>query len=238
VFGLVPVAREVFGEETVRAAAVAMEPVAALIAPHIEPEPGRAGRKAKTALLGLLVGIHLACADSGGSAVHLSKAAEILGWRIPAGWRARFGIEAAAETERTFEALYARLRRLHKKITVPMAHSPVPVGTRLTAAQEAEYLAADDPVRAAAALALLDAVVNQILESSLARVRHLLDGYWDGALGLDSTAVAAFTRGPRRADPLTSRDPGAGWYGRGGDHGDPNEGAKAKGKILLAKWGS
>jgi hypothetical protein len=221
--GLAPAPREVFGEDVLREAAAAMGPVADLIAPHLEPEPGKAGRKAKTALLGLLVGIHLACADSGGSAVHLSKAAEILGWRIPGRWRSRFGIEAMPETARGFEALYARLRRLHKKITRPMEPSPVPIGTRLTLAQEAEFLAKDDPARAAGALALLDTVINQILESSLTRVRHLLEEYWDGAIGLDSTAVAAFARGPRPASPLTSRDPAAGWYGRGGDHGDPHE---------------
>ena len=230
-FGLVPVARAVFGEDALREAAAAIGPVASLIAPYLRREPGRAGRKRRTELLGLLVGMHLACADSGGSAVHLSKATEILGWRIPARWRDRFGIEAMAETARNFEALYARLRRLHAKVTAPIQPCPVPVGKRLTLAQEAAYLAQDDPKRAQAALALLDKVVNQILESSLARVRHLLEEYWDGAIGLDSTPVAVFARGPKPNSPRTSRDPGAGWYGRGGDHGDPHEAAgNAKGK--------
>lgn len=211
-----------FTDREVHAAAARMIPVADLIAPRVAQAPAAAGRPRILTVLGLLTGMDLACQDAGGSAVHLARAAQILGRQIPGHWRTRFGIAVVPATAREAEALYACVRRLFHAALGAMDPSAVPKNHRITRAQEAAHRAADDPQRAAGALSLLTTVSNLIVESSLAPIRALMDTSWDGATGLDATAVAAFARGTPTLGPLTSTDPDAGWYVREGDHKDPD----------------
>ncbi|MGY5135130.1 hypothetical protein ACWGJW_22495, partial [Streptomyces nigrescens] len=123
--------RRHFTSSQVEAAAEAMGPVADLLTPHLHS--GGPGPERKITVLGLLVGLHLACAGSGGQRVHLAEAARILGWWIPAQARERLGITdvPAVETASAFEALEGRVRRLFHDIETVCDPSPLPKNRRL-----------------------------------------------------------------------------------------------------------
>ncbi|MCL7494772.1 hypothetical protein M8I34_25710 [Streptomyces sp. MCA2] len=196
--------------------------MADLLTPHLHS--GGPGPERKITVLGLLVGLHLACAGSGGQRVHLAEAARILGWWIPAQARERLGITdvPAVETASAFEALEGRVRRLFHDIETVCDPSPLPKNRRLDREEAQRLRDADAPERAERARQLLTAVCNQILEASLTPVRPCLTAGWAGSCAVDGTAFATFARGVKTTGALTATDPDAGWYVRDGDHHDPD----------------
>jgi hypothetical protein len=210
-----------FTDAQITAAVTATAGAAGLLAPHL-PIPARPGRPRLLTVEGLLAGLHLACADGGGAAVHLAAAADILHRRIPARWRERFGIGEVPAGAAGFEALSARVRRLFHALLAPMDPSPLPKNLRIPRQDAAGLAGAGDPGAAHAARALLVAVSNEIVEASIAGIRPLMDAHWDGAAAVDATVLAAFARGTPTLGPVTSTDPDAGWYVRTGDHRDPD----------------
>ena len=85
------------------------------------------------------------------------------------------------------------------------------------------------PDQATAARDRLEALVNALLEASVA----VLDGderaAFDGCTGLDATPVPLFSRGPSKRAGLSASDPDGGWYVREGDHREHED---DKGKPL------
>ena len=85
------------------------------------------------------------------------------------------------------------------------------------------------PDQATAARDRLEALVNALLEASVA----VLDGderaAFDGCTGLDATPVPLFSRGPSKRTGLSASDPDGGWYVREGDHREHED---DKGKPL------
>ncbi|WP_146087491.1 hypothetical protein [Thermomonospora echinospora] len=180
------------------------------------------GRPRTCTVLGLLVGLTLACRRTEGSAVPLNLVTDILHWGIPDHWRRRFALKDRPDNARGFEAAYAVVLRLFHDLRAAMDPSPLPKNRRLPRDEAARLTICADHDDLEARQALLDRVTNQILEASSACVRHLLDEHWDGSLGVDATVIATFARGTRTKGPLTSTDPDAGWYVRDGDHADPD----------------
>ena len=85
------------------------------------------------------------------------------------------------------------------------------------------------PDQATAARDRLEALVNALLEASVA----VLDGderaASGGCTGLDATPVPLFSRGPSKRAGLSASDPDGGWYVREGDHREHED---DKGKPL------
>jgi hypothetical protein len=209
-----------------------MTPVTDLITAFLPS--GGPGPKRRVTVLGLLTGLHLACAASGGRRVHLAEAARILGWRIPAKAHEMLGITGVptVETAYAFEALEGCVRRLFHDIEKLCDPSPLPKNRHLQREKAQQMRDADDPQRAEQARQLLTAVCNQILEASLTPIRPYLMEGWDGSCAVDGTAFATFARGVKTTGPITATDPDAGWYVRDGDHRDPDTApASASGKT-------
>lgn len=181
----------------------------------------KTGRPRTCTVEGLLVGLQLACRQTGGGHLHLNHVTDILYWRIGEQWRRRFKLRDKPDDLDGFEAAYSVVRRIFHDLLRHLDPSFLPKNRRLLKTEAARIEKNADHKALAARDELLTFVCNQVLEASLQPVRPLLEAA-DGSLGLDATVIATPARGIRSKSPHLSTDPDAGWYVRNGDHADPD----------------
>ena len=159
----------------------------------------------------------------------LTEATRLLFSQLSPASRRLLAVPGTATTERAFLAACRRVRYCFAQILKVADPSALPKNRRLT---EHEFKARTRPMtpdQATAARDRLEALVNTLLEASVA----VLDGderaAFDGCTGLDATPVPLFSRGPSKRTGLSASDPDGGWYVREGDHREHED---DKGKPL------
>ncbi len=195
-----------------------------------------AGRTRLVTTTALLTGMTLASRRHAGKVI-LSEVADILARRLPPSARTHLRLPDWPHDARGFEAAYHAVRHTFHAMEAVMDPSPLPKH-RLTRTQVKHLRREADQEVLASRRALLIIVTNNLLESSLSRVRSYLDTHWDGSLCLDGTPIRTWSRGVASKDEITATDPEAGWYSRQGDHRDPADGpdpASAEGQKTAKK---
>ena len=159
----------------------------------------------------------------------LTGATRLLFSQLSPASRRLLAVPGTATTERAFLAACRRVRYCFAQILKVADPSALPKNRRLT---EHEFKARTRPMtpdQATAARDRLEALVNTLLEASVA----VLDGderaASGGCTGLDATPVPLFSRGPSKRTGLSASDPDGGWYVREGDHREHED---DKGKPL------
>lgn len=190
------------------------------IAPELQKRIAQdTGRPRLCTVEGLLVG--MALCNRRHKTVLFNRVTEILHWGIPEHWRRRFGLKERPDNMHGFEAGYAVVLCLLRRMLDEIDPSPLPKNKRLPTAEARKILEAADTDLCEDRRARLQWVTDQILEASVAAVRTHLDDYWDGSVGLDATPIRTWARGVGARSTVTATDPDAGWYVREGDHRDP-----------------
>ena len=159
----------------------------------------------------------------------LTEATRLLFSQLSPASRRLLAVPGTATTERAFLAAYRRVRYCFGQILKVADPSALPKNRRLTEHELKARTRPMTPDQAAAARDRLEALVNALLEASVA----VLDGderaAFDGCTGLDATPVPLFSRGPSKRTGLSASDPDGGWYVREGDHREHED---DKGKPL------
>jgi hypothetical protein len=159
----------------------------------------------------------------------LTDATRLLFCQLPAASRRLLGVPGTATTERAFLAAYRRVRYCFGQILKVADPSALPKNRRLTQDELKARTKAMTPEQATAARDRLEALVNALLEASVAVLTDDERAAFDGCTGLDATPVPLFSRGPSKRTGLSASDPDGGWYVREGDHRERED---DKGKPL------
>ena len=159
----------------------------------------------------------------------LTEATRLLFSQLSPASRRLLAVPGTATTERAFLAACRRVRYCFGQILKVADPSALPKNRRLTEHELKARTRPMTPDQATAARDRLEALVNTLLEASVA----VLDGderaAFDGCTGLDATPVPLFSRGPSKRTGLSASDPDGGWYVREGDHREHED---DKGKPL------
>jgi hypothetical protein len=165
----------------------------------------------------------------------LTDATRLLFQQLPETSRRLLGVPGTATTQRAFLAAYRRVRYCFGQILKVADPSALPKNRRLTQDELKARTRPLTPDQASAARDRLEALVNALLEASVAVLTEAERAAFDGCTGLDATPVPLFSRGPSRRAGLCASDPDGGWYVREGDHRDrQDDKGKPQRKICWA----
>jgi hypothetical protein len=159
----------------------------------------------------------------------LTEATRLLFSQLSPASRRLLAVPGTATTGRAFLAAYRRVRYCFSQILTVADPSALPKNRRLSAAELKARTRPITPGQATAARDRLEALVNALLEASIAVLTDDERTAFGGCTGLDATPVPLFSRGPSRRAGLSASDPDGGWYVREGDHRDRED---DKGKPL------
>jgi hypothetical protein len=148
----------------------------------------------------------------------LTEATRLLFGQLSSASRVLLGVTGTIPTQRAFQAAYRRLRYCFGLILKVADPPALPKNRRLTEDELKARTKPMTPGQATAARDRLEALVNALLEASLAILTDNERAAFDGSLGLDATPVPLFSRGPSKRTGLSASDPDGGWYVREGDH--------------------
>jgi hypothetical protein len=148
----------------------------------------------------------------------LTEATRLLFGQLSDASRALLGVTGAIPTQRAFLAAYRRVRYCFRQILSVADPSPLPKNRRLTADGLKARTQPMTQGQAEAARGRLEALVNALLEASIAVLADDERAASGGCTSLDATPVPLFSRGPSRRTGLSASDPDGGWYAREGDH--------------------
>ncbi len=150
--------------------------------------------------------------------LHLKAATKLLYRDLPAHWRDQLGVVGRAETRKSFLARYRCVRYLfHSALQVidPSLEAKNAILTAEAAAKRRKALSRAEVEKRRERLA---AVLERLLDASVAICTDDELAGFTGSVGLDATPVPLYSRGPSRAAGTTASDPDGGWYVREGDH--------------------
>jgi hypothetical protein len=159
----------------------------------------------------------------------LTEATRLLFCQLSPASRRLLGVPGTAATQRAFHNAYRRVRYCFHAIVSVADPSALPKNRRLTQDELKARIKPMTPGQATAARDRLEALVNALLQASVAVLDDDEQGAFDGGTGLDATPVPLFSRGPSTRSGLSASDPDGGWYVREGDHRDRQD---DKGKPL------
>jgi hypothetical protein len=181
----------------------------------------RTGRRRALPVRAVLAALLLLAMDD--RPLHLTRVTELLFRRLSPASRALLGVTGTATSQRAFLAAYRRVRYCFHLICSAADPSPLPKNRCLTP-QELTAASREMTAREVkAARNRLEILINALIEASVSVLDGTERAAFDGATGLDATAVPLFSRGPSRRTGLCASDPDGGWYVREGDHRDTED---------------
>jgi hypothetical protein len=159
----------------------------------------------------------------------LTEATRLLSCQLSPASRRLLGVPGTAATQRAFRNAYRRVRYCFHAIVSVAGPSALPKNRRLTQDELKARTKPMTPGQATAARDRLEALVNALLQASVAVLDDDEQAAFDGGTGLDATPVPLFSRGPSTRSGVSASDPDGGRYVREGDHRDRQD---DKGKPL------
>jgi len=191
------------------------------------------GRRRSLPVKALLVALLLLAIED--SPLHLLGVAELLWRRISEQSRASLGVTGVASTRRELLARYRCVRYLFHAIAKRHDPSGLAKNRRLSRAALEKASIALSPEEVTTRRSALEALVGELVGASLSLVEQREWAAYSGALGLDATPVALWSRGPSRRSALEASDPDGGWYVREGDHrGEEDHRGRVRSKVAWA----
>jgi hypothetical protein len=216
----IPETTQILDEETVAFAAALIDRSAA--ADQMEAALARpTGRRRALPVRAVLSA--LLCLALDDRPLLLTQVTELLFRRLSPASRALLSVTGTATSQRAFLAAYRRVRYCFHLICSAADPSPLPKNRCLTPAELTAASREMTPEQATAARTRLGILTNALIEASVSVLNATEQAAFDGATGLDATAVPLFSRGPSRRTGLCASDPDGGWYVREGDHRDAED---------------
>jgi hypothetical protein len=176
----------------------------------------RTGRPRRLPLRALFVGLLLLAADD--RPLHLKALTRLLHCELPAPWQERLGVSGEATTRRAFLARYRCVRyAFHLAVSLldPSCEAKNKVLAEDELARRRRRLSVAEVAERAA---LLQGVLDDLLDASVGLLSEEELAAFDGSVGLDATPVPLYSRGPSQRAGTCASDPDGGWYVREGDH--------------------
>jgi len=190
------------------------------------------GRKRSVSVLAVLVALVVLAMDD--RPLLLNSVTDVLFRRLPERHRARLSITATAPDRRSFLAAYRRVRYCFHAICSTVDPSPLPKNRCLTDDELAKATKQMNAADCDAARGRLESLVNALIEASVSVLSDEERSAHDGAVGLDATPVALFSRGASKRTGRGASDPDGAWYVRGGDHRDAEDPSTGKTRTRIA----
>ena len=163
----------------------------------------------------------------------LKSVTKVLYFQLGPEQKQRLGVTGKPANHMQFLAFYRRVRYMFDLICSEVDPSPLPKNLCIrneTFKLLTTELSAEETEAKSQRLANL---CNSLLEASVRLMSEAELNSYDGSVGLDSTPVPLFSRGPSKTRDTCASDPDGGWYVREGDHRD-SEDHKGRRKTKIA----